>query len=420
MARSHLTLAALATNAVPDLDVAHARNYSRGANGLFDSALLITRDEKELIIRVPTSQAAETEQSADLVALRALTTGNRSRLPFDVPVFVGQAPFENTRAIVYERLPGASYDADALTGHVGVAGSIGRAIAAIHGLPTAFIGDAGLVQQSALECRTSTIDLIDRAAGTGKLPAALLRRWELATDDHTLWQFTPTVIHGSLSAESFLISDDAVCAVLGWSALSVGDPARDINWLLAARGDAAETAIATYTAARQGSDPLITQRAMLYAELELVRWLLHGVDTHDEAIVEDAVSMLDGLVDNVHSHTMNSLSPETGPVLSVSDVESMLEDTPRTAASGTGGRNDFDSDDYGTSEFAETGSFAKVTSFDGTGFDTPDIDAVGSDPAYSDSADDATGPIPTVNGATRGSADDSATDDQARTRSASE
>ncbi|MBX0300043.1 phosphotransferase [Cryobacterium sp. 1639] len=399
MARSHLTLAALATNAVPELDVAHARNHSLGGGGSFDSALLVTRDEKELIIRVPTSQAAETEQSADLVALRALTTGNRSRLPFDVPVFVGQAPFEGTRAVVYERVPGASYDADALTGHVGVSGSIGRAIAAIHGLPTAFIGDAGLVQQSAMDCRTATIDLIDRAANTGKLPAALLRRWELATDDDALWQFTPTVIHGSLSAESFLISDDAVCGVLGWSNLCVGDPARDINWLLAARGDAAETAIATYTATRQGNDPLITQRAMLYAELELARWLLHGVDTHDEAIVEDAVSMLDGLVDNVHSHTMNSLSPDTGPILSVTDVESMLADTPRTPDTGSARRNDFENDDYGTSDFAETGSFARVTSFDGTGFE-------GQDEAPADSSEGAT--------------DDAATDDQARTRSSSE
>jgi macrolide phosphotransferase len=417
MARSHLTLAALATNAVPELDVAHARNHSLDGAGLFDSALLITRDQKELIIRVPTSQAAETEQSAELVALRALTTGNRSRLPFDVPVFVGQTPVGNTRAVVYERLPGASYDADALTGHAGVSGAIGRAIAAIHGLPSAFIGDAGLVQQSAQDCRTATIDLIDRAAGTGKLPAALLRRWELATDDHTLWQFTPTVIHGSLSAESFLISDDTVSAVLGWSALSVGDPARDINWLLAARGDAAELAISTYATARQGSDPLITQRAMLYAELELARWLLHGVDIRDESIVEDAVSMLDGLVDNVHSHSMNSLSPETGPILSVSDVESMLEDTPRTAATDTAGRNDFENDEYGTSDFAETGSFATVTGFDGTGFDSPDIDSVGAAREYSDYADGDTGPVRGVAGA---ATDEAATDDQARTRSSSE
>ena len=41
--------------------------------------------------------------------------------------------------------------------------------------------------------------MIDRASDTGYLPAAILRRWEQATDDDALWQFAPTVIHGSLS-----------------------------------------------------------------------------------------------------------------------------------------------------------------------------------------------------------------------------
>jgi macrolide phosphotransferase len=312
---------------------------------MFDSALIIGcigagdgagadtgagAAERELIIRVPRNQTAETEQSADLVALRALTIGNRSRLPFDVPQFVGQAPVGSTRAVVYELLPGDTFETDALTGHVGVAGSIGRAIAAIHALPTAFVGTAGLPQQSAQECRTSTIDLIDRAANTGYLPAALLRRWEQATDDDSLWQFPPTVINGSLSADSFLITDDAVSGILGWSALAVGDPARDLHWLLAARGEAAETAMASYSKARQGSDQRITQRAMLYAELELARWLLHGSDTRDQSIVDDAVAMLDALVETVHSHTMHPLSPATAPVLEVKDVEAMLDATPRS------------------------------------------------------------------------------------------
>lgn len=329
MARSHLTLAALATSAVPGLDVVRARLHSRGTHGMFDSALIIDASGRELIIRVPLDQSAETEQSADLVALRALTVGNRSRLPFDVPEYVGQAPVGNTRAVVYELLPGDSYETDDLTGHTGVSGSIGRAIAAIHGLPTAFVASAGLPQRTADECRTSTIDLIDRAASTGHLPAALLRRWEQATDDDALWQFPPTVVNGSLSADSFLITDDAVSGIVGWAGLSVGDPARDVHWLLAARGAAAETAMAAYTAARQGGDQRITQRAMLYAELELARWLLHGTETHDSSIVDDAVAMLDGLVETVHSHTMNPLSSASGPALEVADVEAMLAQTPR-------------------------------------------------------------------------------------------
>jgi len=331
MARTQLTLAALATSAVPGLDVAYARKHSAGAHGLFDSALVIDKGGRALIIRVPTSQSAETEQSADLVALRALTIGNRSRLPFDVPEYVGQSPIQGTRAVVYELLGGDSFDADALTGHEGVSGSIGRAIAAIHSLPSAFIGTAGLPQHSAEECRKDVIDLIDRAALTGYLPAALLRRWEQATDDDALWQFAPAVVHGSLSADSFLVTDDAVSGILGWSGLAVGDPARDLHWLLAARGDAAELAITAYSTARQGSDTHITQRAMLYAELELARWLLHGASSHDQSIVDDAVVMLDALVDTVHSHTQQPLSPETGPIMTVGDVENMLDHMPRAA-----------------------------------------------------------------------------------------
>ncbi len=413
MARSHLTLAALATSAVPGLDVARARLHGSsartpGAHGAFDSALIVDRDGRELIIRVPASQAAETEQSADLVALRALTTGTRSRLPFDVPEFVGQAPLSGTRAVVYELLPGDSFDADALTGHAGVSGSIGRAIAAIHSLPTAFVGTAGLPQQSAEECRTSTIDLIGRAAATGYLPAAILRRWELATDDDSLWQFTPCVVHGSMSADSFLISEDSVSGVLGWSALSVGDPARDLNWLLASRGAAGETAVASYSAARQGNDPRITQRAMLYAELELARWLLHGTDSRNQSIVDDAVAMLDGLVESVHTHTMHPLSPKTGPILDVNDVENLLASTPRGIPRrdrGSAMHTDaYNLSEFGPSEFDDDAAAPGVAA---SGIATE----TGSGTETSrGAADDQAGPVDIL----------PATDDQAATRSASE
>jgi len=412
----------LATSAVAGLDVAHARAHSQRAQGRYDSALLVGRDGRQLIIRVPRSQSAETEQSADLVALRALTVGNRSRLPFDVPQFVGQAPVAGTRAIVYELLPGDSFDTAALTGHDGVAGSIGRSIAAIHSLPTAFVGAAGLPQQNASECRADAIDVIDRASDTGYLPAAILRRWEQATDDDALWQFAPTVIHGSLSDESFLITDDAVSGILGWAGLGVGDPARDLHWL-AARGSAAEVALSAYSTARQGSDPRITQRAMLYAEMELARWLLHGTATRNQTIVDDAVTMLDGLVENVHSQTMHPLSPDAGPVLDVSAVESMLKSTPRGAPR-PGNGSAMHTDAYDMSEFRNEfhDSDSHETAFQNTGaIDTGATDTGASDTGSSDTgstdqrtlfdaSEPATGPVDTG----------PATPDQAATRSSSE
>jgi macrolide phosphotransferase len=335
MARSHLTLAALAASAVPDLAVSGARSYSRGGAGEFDSALLDERDGRVCIVRVPLSQSAESEQSADLVALRALTAGIRSRLPFDVPHFLGQAPVDGTRAIVYDYLGGDHIVVEEVPPGDGLAGSIGHAIAAIHSLPTSFVGEAGLPVLSAVDCLTSATSLIEASAATGLLPTALRDRWRDATADHSLWQFQPAVINGALTADSFLVDGETITAVLGWSALRVGDPARDLHWLLAMNAEATEGALTAYASARQvATDRQFTQRAMLYAELEVARWLLHGREVRDQHIVDDAVEMLDGLVDRVHSSSVTPLSNATGPILAVGDVEAMLDRTPGDRAEG--------------------------------------------------------------------------------------
>ena len=102
MARSHLTLAALATSAVDDLDLVASSSFGSQQNNEFDSALLTARDGRHLIIRVPRNERAEAEQSADLVALRAISAGVRTRLPFAVSTYLGQTPVSGTRAVVYD------------------------------------------------------------------------------------------------------------------------------------------------------------------------------------------------------------------------------------------------------------------------------------------------------------------------------
>jgi aminoglycoside phosphotransferase (APT) family kinase protein len=320
----------LATAAVPGLELAAAGPHTRRSQGAYDAVLLHATDGRRLLIRAPRSQSAESEQSADLVALRSLTAGIRSRLPFDVPAYVGQAPIDGTRAIVTEFVPGMGRTADELTAEPRVAESVGLAVAAIHGLPTSFVADAGLPRRSAAECRDEVVSLIGRAADTGHLPAAILRRWEEATDDAALWRFEATVVNGALSAESILIDAGRVTGVVGWASLAVGDPARDLHWLLTSRGAAAERALEAYLVGRDGAaDEHLPRRALLYGELELARWLLHGVDTRDGSIVEDAIGLLDGLVSTVHDRSSEPLAAQTGPIMTVGDVERMLDGTPR-------------------------------------------------------------------------------------------
>ena len=330
MARPSLTLAALATAAVPGLEVQAVAPHTRRSHGAYDAVLLRAADGRHLLIRAPRSQSSESEQSADLVALRALTPGVRAFLPFEVPSFVGQAPIDGTRAVVTRFVPGRVRSADELTEHDRLAEAVGLAIAAIHALPSGFIAEAGLPRQTADDAHDAVVALIGRAADTGRLPAALTRRWEEATDDASLWRFQPTVVNGSLSSDSILVEDDRVTGIVGWSALSQGDPARDLHWLLTSRGAAAERALDAYVTARAGrADAHLPQRALLYGELELAKWLLHGVDTHDDVIVEDAVGLLDGLVASVHDQSSEPLSPATGPILAIGEVERLLDATPR-------------------------------------------------------------------------------------------
>jgi len=330
MARSNLTLAALATAAVAGLDLAQAASFGARGDNDFDSALLTGRDGRHWIIRVPRSEAAEATQSADLVALRALSAGIRSRLPFTISTYSGQTPIASTRAVVYEYVYGDKATLDDLdAGSDGLAASVGRAIAAIHNLPTSFVADAGLPVLGSSECLRSAVTVMDRAAATGLVPMPLLARWEKATEDAALWQFQPTVINNSLSADSFLLSNGSITGLLGWGDLRVGDPARDLAWLLGARGDeVADSAFEAYIAVRPG-DRQVTQRALLYAELEIAKWLLHGTEVRSTAIVDDAVEMLAGLVDSVENDVMNPIGAQTMPSMAVEEVEEFLARSER-------------------------------------------------------------------------------------------
>ncbi len=337
MVRSHLTLAALATAAVPGLEVRASGTLALDGSGDFDSALLRTGTDEDVVVRIPSNERAAGEQAIELIALQAMTAGIRSRLPFEVPTVIGQAPASPGRIVVSKFLPGFHVPAAYIPPGDGVATSIGGAIAAIHTLPASFVTEIGLPALTAAQCRNEALNVIERAASTRRLPAAIRQRWSDAANDDSLWQFQPVVVNGTLSAESFLITDHevgpVVSGLVGWSGLRVSDPARDLHWLSAAP-DAADDVFASYRmSCTRTPDRFIRQRALLHAELELARWLLHGLDTRNQEVIEDAVGLLDGLVDSVLGNLSEPINPEADPVLAVGDVETLLKSTPKTTPS---------------------------------------------------------------------------------------
>ena len=320
MARSHITLAALATAAVPGFDPVQAQAFSTGMHGDFFAAIVTDAAGRELIVRVPNSAEAEAQLGAEKYALETMTAGIRSRLSFDVPTLVGRAPLGKTFGLVFEFLHGDQLTLSDFTPETGLPTSIGTAIASIHSLPTHFVSDAGLPTFSAQDVQRQTRELVSRAQATALLPAALSARWQEAVDDSSLWMFDPTVIPGSLGADSGIAGTDSVA---------------DMHWIINAPIEAQNIAFGSYGDSRHSLvDPKLRQRATLYSELELAKWLLHGVEQKSPEIVDDAIDMLDRLVDSVHQENTNAIGTDTAPVLTVTEVVELLDETPGDAASG--------------------------------------------------------------------------------------
>lgn len=295
MKRTPLTLAALATGAVRGLRAVAVRPAPTGTGD--DDAAIVTDDEgQQWFVRAPTTPAAGVALEAELALLHTLAPYvDAGVLPFAVPRPAGLVALrEGGHAVVHTPLPGASLELERLGPGPGLAADLGRSVAAVHELPHAVVADAGLPVYEADEYRRRRLGELDEAAATGHVPPVLLRRWEEALSDVALWRFSPTVVHGDLGADHVHVAGTRVRGVSGWSQARVSDPADDLAWLLvAAPAEAVDSVLEAYRLRRtELSDPHLETRALLAGELELVRWLMHGMRTHDAAVVDDAVEML--------------------------------------------------------------------------------------------------------------------------------
>jgi aminoglycoside phosphotransferase (APT) family kinase protein len=310
MAKSPLILAALAKDAVPHVDFKQVNSLSSGAGGAFDTALLTALDDKHYIVRVANTQAAGTEQEVELRAFKALGPAQRSSLPFAVSTVVGETKdLKGHRALILEFVYGSPIDISSVAPDSEFSMSIGKAIAAIHNLDLAVVADAHLPEHDLAEVTRMRVAELDRMAATGKVPAVLLERWESTLEDSSVFRFTPTVIHGALSGDTVLGQDREVTGVLAWSGLKISDPAEDFAWIAESGNfELLDSVIKTYNAHRKGADATLRQRATLYKELEVGRWLLHGVSKSNQDIIDDAIGMLADLAEDVSTGVLGRLT----------------------------------------------------------------------------------------------------------------
>ncbi|WP_320536022.1 macrolide 2'-phosphotransferase [Pseudarthrobacter sp. IC2-21] len=315
MRRKPIELAAVATAAVPGLTPTAVRSAADDPAD-FDSALLLDSEGKRWRVRSPQHAEASARLETEFLVLRAFTPAIRAELPFLMPTVAGSVRLGSLSTFVYSHLGGSTRSVEELTaGPEALAREIGTALAAIHDLPHSLVSNADLPSYTPNEFRQRRLNELDQAATTGKIPASLLRRWEHALEDVSLWRFNPSVVHGDLHEDNLLVEGSRVTAVTGWTDLRIGDPADDFAWLVASNEqDFVDAVLSSYTASRRDApDQHLLRRAALSAEFALAQYLVKGIAAGDSGMVAEAEGMLETLAADVEEYGGQSISVEPLP-----------------------------------------------------------------------------------------------------------
>ncbi|HHU09729.1 MAG TPA: phosphotransferase [Intrasporangiaceae bacterium] len=392
-----LRLAALASAAVPGLDPMSVQEVVLDAEELFDVAFIQDTQQRRWVIRAPRTEVAAAHLDASLAMLALLVR----RVPFAVPAAKGFAPIPKIgRAAVHAFIPGSPLDLAALTPTHPLTAQLGRTIALIHNVDRALFDEAGLASYDAQTYRQRHVAEIDRGAATGRVPAALLARWEEALDDVRLWRFAPTPVHGDLSGSDVLVTfsdprDPAsatIRGVTGWDAAKVADPADDFAALLsAARSDVVDAVLRAYAHVRvERPDEHLLARARLGSELTLLGRLLHAVATRNDVLTEATTARLRRLDDMVHD-------PANSRRLQIVPAPPVSGGVPSTPVQAPEGRQS--TDQPGADSSAADVSAADVSSSGDDRVDVDRVDASDDEPRDESDADvdgDATDVIDSV------------------------
>ncbi|MDG2496648.1 MAG: hypothetical protein P8M68_00485 [Aquiluna sp.] len=300
-----MILASLAADAAPGITF---RNYLRNeSNPDIDQLQLWDEDGDSYQLLMASTSAGESELATELQALEVIAP-HQDQLSLDVPKLVGQTrDSDGARAVLLTLIGGEKPDlAKFAPGEFSK--SLGEAIARLHNMNPSILRDSGLVELDAETILRQKVAEIDAIAQTGRVPAALLSRWEAATEEVGLFRFHGAVVHGNLTQETLRVSGQSVTGLAGWSSLRIGDPADDLRWLTggALRTTLQDTTL-NYRANRSQADENIGQRAQLYSELELGSWLLHCLESEDAKEIAIAENMISELREQLDSGNLRSL-----------------------------------------------------------------------------------------------------------------
>lgn len=305
MGRPTLILAALAADAVPGKNFRGIKRLEESEN--LDSLLLRDAEGYGYEFKIPANPQGEGELAIERTVIKALA-GAQDALPFEISMELGTTRDANgTTGVVFKAVEGSEPDLAKLQPGA-FSKTLADALAAIHSLDAAVVKAAGLPEYDSTAQLHQRVAELDRIAGLGRVPSALLGRWESALEDVGLFRYHPSVVHGGISKENLKLDGQRVIGLKGFQNLKISDPAEDLSWIVGAGlGSTIEDTILHYRAVRPQADENLVQRATLYSELELGSWLAHCVDIGDEEYIAQAEELIKELNDQLASSGLRDL-----------------------------------------------------------------------------------------------------------------
>lgn len=257
-----------------------------------DTAVVADDQGRRWVVSAGADAASGARLEQETVVLQALSGTELAPL-VQSPLGFASLP-EGGRAPIALALEGERVDPDMLNGNEQLIVSLGQTVAAVHNTPQWAIESAGVEEFTVAAIIERNRATIRRVREQRELPGAVLQRWLHLLDDTDLWNLTPRFIHGSLSEDTVLAVGNSVSGLLDFSQARVADPAADVAWVLSClEPEAFDTFFTAYTANLDvRPDARLVERAQLTGEFAVLEWVLSGLDTDDDSVVEDGMAML--------------------------------------------------------------------------------------------------------------------------------
>ena len=312
--RTKLTLAALASAAMPEVPMTGARDCDQlssldRAQGV-DCAVVQDATGNVYDVWATSSEAGKRRLAARVKAAQALADAKEmAAMGFRVEHILAYQPGEKadsptgtTAVAVMTHCPGRIRPLHLLT--LNECTAAGTAIGAIHRVRPDFLKTHGYPAFSTAQIAAQLRGWIKRLRMDGHVPKEITDSWASIVATDGLWSFETCTVHGGFSDGDLLYTGSGLSGVYGWQDMQINDPARDLAWIFAKLDGSRRNAVIAAYGRMMGArlDDLIMLRANLWLQMEQVGDFITALDHADNERIIQFKAQVERLAQQLGDH----------------------------------------------------------------------------------------------------------------------